>query len=984
MKNRSSKEPLAGRVEPRLGDATAGSDGPDGDRGPGESSQVLSPSQERHSRESGNPQVRRDSRFRGNDGGGDGPARFSGRDIVVALLLAVVAFAVYNANLRSIGAVDTYASRYLPFSIWRYHSVTLDPVATPVAQGRKPRTGEVDPDTAWWIYKGKRGDLVSFYPVTLPVIIAPLYYPAVRYVAARDWDPVVLDQVARVMEKLVASFIAAAAVGLLYLLMRRRCNPATAIALAATFALGTTMWVVSSQALWTHGLSALLVIATMLLLTGPCTPARAVAAGFLCALIPCVRQPDVILAAGLGLYGLWWARPRLVVPYVAGALPVPLLVLAYNLMLVGSYIGGYGLVLPSRTVEFFADNPVRGVAGLLFSPSHGLFVFSPFLLFIVIGLPWILRAREFRGFTLMAGGAALLQLALYGFGDWRQGASWGPRWLTDMLPILFWMLPPVLGALPRAGRVVFGIACVAAVAIEAIGAFWYTGASDAALYAVRGPGTMHAAWQPANAPFVAELAHPRAAADLLVPMRGNVDVVEVHAGSGEPARLEVQGWTQAGVLAPSWVSLLVDGHAVGGTGSFFERADVARATGTAAPSGWKISAPIDGLEPGLHTVSVMVQPMADAPGRLLKSRSFTVAPFSDTPAQEAALAEAARHAAQRLAERQQAQGYWLTAFTTRALYDQPGREMNTFLNAVLLDLLDPVVAADDVLAPVAPGGVAGISQASDAAARLAEPVRRARAFLAGQVEADGLVRYHGRPDAPTIGTLGCAITPDADDTALVWRVAPPGRRDLLPGALATLERFRRPDGLYRTWLAPRDHYQCLDPGKDPNPADIAIQAHLLMLFAQADPPKARALCDALRARLNDDDIWVYYRSVPTLVLLRLEDLRKAGCALRLPPARLATAIPGQGTWVKAAGQLQALVAGDRRALADRVAAGIDTSRLLREIAADDFAMLARDPPLLYHNDLSATVRRYYWSEDFGYALWLRLYLEHERMKSEAR
>ena len=33
---------------------------------------------------------------------------------------------------------------------------------------------------------------------------------------------------------------------------------------------------------------------------------------------------------------------------------------------------------------------------------------------------------------------------------------------------------------------------------------------------------------------------------------------------------------------------------------------------------------------------------------------------------------------------------------------------------------------------------------------------------------------------------------------------------------------------------------------------------------------------------------------------------------------------------------------------------------------------------MYHNDLTATVRRFYWSEDFGYALWLRLYAESER------
>ena len=47
--------------------------------------------------------------------------------------------------------------------------------------------------------------------------------------------------------------------------------------------------------------------------------------------------------------------------------------------------------------------------------------------------------------------------------------------------------------------------------------------------------------------------------------------------------------------------------------------------------------------------------------------------------------------------------------------------------------------------------------------------------------------------------------------------------------------------------------------------------------------------------------------------------------------------------------------------------------LLVRIGSDNFAQLRHSPPLLYHNDLSATVRRFYWSEDFGYALWLRLY-----------
>jgi hypothetical protein len=55
--------------------------------------------------------------------------------------------------------------------------------------------------------------------------------------------------------------------------------------------------------------------------------------------------------------------------------------------------------------------------------------------------------------------------------------------------------------------------------------------------------------------------------------------------------------------------------------------------------------------------------------------------------------------------------------------------------------------------------------------------------------------------------------------------------------------------------------------------------------------------------------------------------------------------------------------------------------ILRDLAANDFSLLRMSPPLLYHNDLSASVSRYYWSEDAGYALWLRLYHEYELIGS---
>jgi hypothetical protein len=318
-----------------------------------------------------------------------------------------------------------------------------------------------------------------------------------------------------------------------------------------------------------------------------------------------------------------------------------------------------------------------------------------------------------------------------------------------------------------------------------------------------------------------------------------------------------------------------------------------------------------------------------------------------------ALALRSQRAAAVLTNHQQAQGYWLTSYTDQARFERPRPEMNTFVTSVIIDLVNPVAAA----------------------AGLDKSLQRARNHLAGQIEEGGLVRYHGRPDAPTIGTLGCGITPDADDTALVWRIAPGAHQELLPRALATFRQYRTPEGLYRTWLAPRDRYQCIDPGKDPNPADVAIQMHVLLLLAQADPPAARALCSALGRAIDEDRIWVYYRTAPLIPILRQDDLRRVGCALRLPSSRLRTAVPGQEVWAGAGQMLQRLL--DAAGGASGPAPTSDEVRdLLQRLSQDDFSSLRQTPPLLYHNDFTASVPRFYWSEDFGYALWLRLYFEN--------
>jgi hypothetical protein len=186
--------------------------------------------------------------------------------------------------------------------------------------------------------------------------------------------------------------------------------------------------------------------------------------------------------------------------------------------------------------------------------------------------------------------------------------------------------------------------------------------------------------------------------------------------------------------------------------------------------------------------------------------------------------------------------------------------------------------------------------------------------------------------------------------------------------LDTLARYRDARGFYRTWLAPKHRYQCIDPGSDPNPTDIAIQMNVYLMLREADPSAARQLCDALQRSSDDEDIWVYYAKSPLLPYVRTAELRGLGCPLALPVGRLALPAEDQAIWSEAVHRLVDITTTPPTEAARQAA-----HRTLAQLGSDDFALLRRTPPLLYHNDLSATVRRFYWSEDVGYALWLRLY-----------
>jgi hypothetical protein len=878
------------------------------------------------------------------------------------LLLGVVCLFVYNANLRTVNAGDTLPARYLPLILWHDHTLGLTQNQRLVAHGHPetpiPQQAAVpgspeyinyfSPHTYWMVPAS--GDRVaSQYPVVTPLLVAPLYLPAYLYLRSHGWQQPKLDEVAAVMEKLTASLLAALASALLFLLLRRERIP-WALPIAVAFAFGTDTYMISSQALWQHGAGELLVIVGLLLATARPTPRRIAALGFVCALMAANRPPDAFVALAFLAFVVWRDRRDLKWMAAGAALPI-LAVMAFNLGYVGRFLGGYAGKADAGK-HFLRFDPL-GPLGLLVSPGRGLLVFAPFLVFVPIGLAVRLRDPRTRQLTIALSVAVLAQILLYSQTDWRAGTSWGPRWLTDLVPIMVWMLAPAPAALRPAVRRVFAVTIVAAIAVQLIGAFWYTGVSDDRIFS--GPAhSMEAAWKPANTPFLVELRHGPATADLRCGAGGHAERIgnKILTGDGSTSSLTqgaaIEGWALTCNRSPAQIIALVDGVVVGATTQFTPRPDVNRAFGTTAPPGWHLDANLNGVAPGAHTLQLVVRVAPRSDIRVLQELPVTVAPGAGAPAPGADLATLAARAAQRIRDDQSDSGYWLTTFTSGKAYSKPQRELNTYTPAVLADLLAPVAGADG----------------------LGSSVAKAQHFLANQIEPSGLVRYHGLPDAPTIGTLGCKITPDADDTALAWRVSGSNMKDSrVKSMLKTLARFRRSDGLYKTWLAAQSDYECIDPGTDPDPADLVNNMHIYLMLRRASPPAARRLCTAIQRAARADRAVVYYDQAPLVLYLRSVELGGSGCRVPLPTARLAhTAARGQEPWVAAVRAL----AGTLSARPDaRARAEIDA--LLTRLGDQDFAALRANPPLMYHNDLTASVNRFYWSEDAGYALWLRLY-----------
>ena len=281
------------------------------------------------------------------------------------------------------------------------------------------------------------------------------------------------------LSKLAASFAVAASAWFLFLVAAAHLRLPTAVILTLTYGLATCVWSMSSQTLWQHAPGEFFLALGMFCLFRRTHRLALLLAGFSFGLAFMCR-PTNSLAMLAGFVVLLGNR-RAALRYLAGGLPVAVAFFAYNLHYFHKWIV-FGQVT-SLAERLKVTDPSMlwqrslssGLAGVLVSPSRGLFVYSP--IFVVSVWAAFRIWREQRWLPLRAAAIAAVGICLVTarWSGWWGGWCYGYRLVVDTAILLAFLAIPVAERIrARRGLVlVVGALALWSLGVQVLGVYVY-------------------------------------------------------------------------------------------------------------------------------------------------------------------------------------------------------------------------------------------------------------------------------------------------------------------------------------------------------------------------------------------------------------------------------------------------------------------------------------------------------------------------------
>ena len=246
-----------------------------------------------------------------------------------------------------------------------------------------------------------------------------------------------------ILEYFIASIIVSICAGMCFLICRKYLSIRDALIITFVFAFCTSLWSIAGRALWMHGpLILFLLIVIYMLISENLNVKKVIWMGLLMAFCYTIRPTGIVFFGVFLVYFLFTNRKFASIYFLSGAAIFAwFFILNYSL---------YNNILPPY-YQFYADiingngypNFFEALAGNMISPGKGLLIFSPIFVFSAIGVYMKIKMKDF---SIMDFFFILLFLGYYisiaVVTKWWSGWSYGPRYISDTLPVLIYFLIP--------------------------------------------------------------------------------------------------------------------------------------------------------------------------------------------------------------------------------------------------------------------------------------------------------------------------------------------------------------------------------------------------------------------------------------------------------------------------------------------------------------------------------------------------------------
>ncbi|HSX39138.1 MAG TPA: hypothetical protein VLI92_00935 [Candidatus Saccharimonadales bacterium] len=385
-----------------------------------------------------------------------------------SFLVFIIIFALYLSNFaydfnkdtknndyrNLMTAADVIPSTFLPYTLIKDHTFALDSISYYL------RYFDSNSPTPYFLFT-RNGHKYSVYPVFTAIAAVPFYLIPILLNKIPDfkYHENLLKMLA--IGRVAAAFYSALACLLIYKILKKLSdNQKEVILFTIFFALGTTMWSISSRGLWQHTLSVPLLAAVIyLLLKYENNKYNPFFVGLFTGFLVLTRLTNLIIAVMVFVYLVLRFRKNIWM-FLVATLPSMVFLFIYNFYVFGSpFIEGY----EARSNISWSTPLLTGLLGFLFSPARSFLFISPPLILSFVGIYLLFKNKSFGGkynelLRFLSVGFIGLILLLSKWFAWHGANGFGYRMLTDLLPIaiiLTFLIYQKLGKIAKIVVIIF-------------------------------------------------------------------------------------------------------------------------------------------------------------------------------------------------------------------------------------------------------------------------------------------------------------------------------------------------------------------------------------------------------------------------------------------------------------------------------------------------------------------------------------------------